>query len=689
MKKLKKAVPIFLASLLAFSVLTGCKGCKQETPPIVEEEEEDIFEHASTRQGIDYANPIANVSEYSVALSSLPTETEKYAAEQLVNYVKQITGKTLPYATDGNYVNQKIISIGRTRFLETSGIAADKATLGNDGFVMKTKDSALLICGGGDRGTLYGVYDFLEYCLDVKWLSSTDTYVPQNVEAKVYQADRTEVPAFDYRVYLDTPSFMNDNATFATTSRFTSEYLSIPDSMGGNIKWSQTYMTHNSLQWANVSAYVENGQIKEEYRHAFSHQETASGLESVTAPNIGGIWNYAADLCYTDGINADGSYEREYVAADGTITKTAIAMVIDNMKEFILNDKDENNFYMFGQSDLYSRPCLCADCLAAAQKYGDGGMFIRFANALSGAIAEFVEEEKIQREVNIIIFAYLFTKDAPVIKNDDGSYSLIDATCKPNENIVVRLAPIGMNNFTAYDHESQENNDYGSDYMQKWQSICNRFMLWDYVTNFSNWYIYYPTMPCWSAKLKQSRDMGVESVLLQSTYREAPVYQAIMERWVASKMLWNLNYDVNELVSEFHKYYFGDILAPYADAVINMFTAAAYEKLEANNWNQAYGRTYATKGLLKSILSTIEEGRTAVNNSNISVEQKQIYLQRLQLLEFHPRYMYLFNYLEYENDEIQMNIEAKQLISEIMERGGTKFGEGDALVFDLENIIFK
>ena len=56
-------------------------------------------------------------------------------------------------------------------------------------------------------------------------------------------------------------------------------------------------------------------------------------------------------------------------------------------------------------------------------------------------------------------------------------------------------------------------------------------------------------------------------------------------------------------------------------------------------------------------------------------------------MKFQPRYMYLYNYMEYETDQVQMNIEAKRFILDVMSAGGMYWAENQ--LFDAENIIFK
>ncbi len=424
MKMFKKITAFALCLLMILSVIPACR--EEETPNEEVELPEDTY--VSMSQGIDYTNVIGDVTEYKVLISGLATESEKYAASELIYYVEQITGVTLEYANDMDYADENIISVGETEFLSSSEIAVDYTALGSDGFVQKNKGKALLIVGGSDRGTIYGVYDFLEYHLGVKYLTDEYTYIPVGDEAKVYGCDRTEIPAFDYRVYLDKNAFANTNTKFNVQSRFTSEYLIIPESMGGNIKWWQDHPTHNSLFWAQTEKYIEDGKIADEYMHAFSND----GKNVITESFLSGEYTeYAGDLCYTDGINEDGS---AYMTASNG-TPTAVAMVIEGMKEVIRNDTGENNYYMFGQNDYPNRPCLCTRCIEASKKYSDSGLFIRFANVVADEIEKFKIEEGIEREIKIVIFAYSWTAFAPTEKDDAGNIVAIDSTCVPRDNI--------------------------------------------------------------------------------------------------------------------------------------------------------------------------------------------------------------------------------------------------------------
>ncbi|HAC10914.1 MAG TPA: hypothetical protein DCE65_03535 [Clostridiales bacterium] len=678
MRKFSKITALILSVTAIFSVFASCK--KDDDP---KNNNEDVSAAVSRTQGIDFSSKIGEAKDYSVVISATATETEKYAAEQLIKYMSEVTGKEISYRADGVYSGGNAISVGRTEFMDSADITADRRELGSDGFIVKNKNTAVFICGGEDRGTLYGVYDFLEYQLGVKWLTSDTTYVPESENAAVYKSDRTEIPAFEYRVYLDPAAFFNDSTEFSTARRFTSEYLHLSDGAGGNLKWWQGYDTHNSLQWVKVEKYVKNGNIDPVYTKAFAND----GENVVKETNLGNGTQYVADLCYTDGINDDGSFETETVNEDGTKRKTAIGMAIEGMTEVVKNDKDGNNYYMFGQNDYFSRPCLCKRCIADSKKYTDAGMMIRFINALSRGVQQFAREEGIERDLNVVMFAYQWSSYAPAEKTSDGNFRVIDSTCVPEDNVVIRLAPINMNRFASYGDKAQDDNPYGSDYMEKWAAVTDKFMVWEYTTHNPRHYWWYPTFPVWNGKLTAMKKMGVRYVMLQSNYQERTDYQTILEGYVASKILWNPDYDIYELISEFHRYYLGEEAREYADEYVRLMTSACYEALAKKDYRQSVGLAYCGKGTLKSAIALLNRAEDAVNASDLTDSEKAEYVRRIEVVKFQPRYMYLYNYMEYETDQVQMNIEAKRFILDAMSAGGMYWAENQ--LFDAENIIFK
>lgn len=646
-------------------------------------------------QGYVEENKVGKLSDYVVMTPKNATEAEKFASQEFVSYAKKITGRELAVIDDGSDLSkEKVVSIGRTQAFQGNGLKADETELNGDGFIVKTIGDDLFICGGNDRGTLYGVYDVLEYMCGVKFIMDDCTYIPKAENLELFEADRTEIPAFQYRVFLDPLVFADNEKEYFAHRRFTTEYITMDESFGGNIKWFKDYQyekTHNALEYVNFNLIAEGDTVKPEYLHCVANN--GSTVE-YSPESRDGFQKYAADLCYTDGINDDGTYE-EYVEVNGVQTKTAVALAIEGMKEKIKNDTTESNYYMFGQQDIFSRPCLCDKCKTASEKYTDTGIMIRFVNALTKAVTDWKEAEGIDREIKIVMFAYQYSKLAPV-KEVKGKYVPIDSTCKLNDNIIVRLAPLSMDRTYACSDEIQDKTDYTSNYLKKWKAVGNHFMMWTYHCDFGYYYGYLPTLQTMRQNFNEYKDMGVMYVFLQSNYQEPTVYQTKLDSYVASKLLWNPEHSVEDLIKEFNYYYFGKDACSYVDEYVELMNGAfAQAKINNPGYTVADGKTEADtvylypKGFTKRLLELFDDGVTAVENSALSQNDKNVYIRRLKEAKLMPRYIYLFNSATYGIGDVERNELAEEFIRDVLSFGGKYYGEGVGRMFDLESLKYR
>ena len=95
-----------------------------------------------------------------IVIPENPSETESYSAKVLQDHLQQITGATLAIVSDATSAKRNDIQLGRVHRPETTMI--DFGKLEEDGFVVQTKNGRLIIAGGSEQRTLYGVYSFLE-----------------------------------------------------------------------------------------------------------------------------------------------------------------------------------------------------------------------------------------------------------------------------------------------------------------------------------------------------------------------------------------------------------------------------------------------------------------------------------------------------------------------------------------------
>ena len=122
-------------------------------------------------------------SEYVIVRSAAASEAEIRAAGEFQKYFCQITGASLPVVTDETPAAGPEIVVGRTN-REAAG-EFDRAELGGDGYIVKTDGGKLWLVGGGDLGTEYAVYGFLEDHLGCRFYTPDFERVPHRPDVSL------------------------------------------------------------------------------------------------------------------------------------------------------------------------------------------------------------------------------------------------------------------------------------------------------------------------------------------------------------------------------------------------------------------------------------------------------------------------------------------------------------------------
>ena len=160
-----------------------------------------------------------------IVIPDPPSDIEKHSAAVLQKYLREISGAELPIVSDQTAAKRNDIYLGKVNREEINSIDFEK--LEEDGFVIQTQNKHLLIAGGTEKGTLYGVYHFLEKHLGCRKYTSKVSFVPRMNSIAVQNIDDEEIPVFKFRTvyYLDAfnQSFrewhgLDSNGTLGTES---------------------------------------------------------------------------------------------------------------------------------------------------------------------------------------------------------------------------------------------------------------------------------------------------------------------------------------------------------------------------------------------------------------------------------------------------------------------------------------
>jgi hypothetical protein len=126
------------------------------------------------------------------------------AAQELSTYLGKITGGDFStYSTDVSTFTGPLLIVGRKNAL-TRGLVDEAAfnDLGEDGFIIESRGPHLVIAGATPRGTMYGVFWFLDRKLGIKWLDPTFTSVPSKPSITLGPFAERHRPRFAVREVL-------------------------------------------------------------------------------------------------------------------------------------------------------------------------------------------------------------------------------------------------------------------------------------------------------------------------------------------------------------------------------------------------------------------------------------------------------------------------------------------------------
>jgi hypothetical protein len=140
-----------------------------------------------------------NTSRYTILIPSHATTYEQRAADVLQNYLMQISGAALPIITAGKHRSPYEIVLGQNERIDELNTGINYQVLKEDGFVIKTDSSRLIIAGGNEKGTLYGTYSFLEKYLGCRMYTPTVKIIPSNSHITLGKINNQQVPLIGFR----------------------------------------------------------------------------------------------------------------------------------------------------------------------------------------------------------------------------------------------------------------------------------------------------------------------------------------------------------------------------------------------------------------------------------------------------------------------------------------------------------
>lgn len=510
MKNNKRILAMSLAITLAAVSLTGCSN-KTQTQGSVREQEKRNVKQELVFTEFDFLK--AGASEYVILTSDAPTANETFAAEELQLFIEEASGAKLDIQKEGETQADKYLSVGETKAAEAAGVNPAYDELLNNGFVIQTVEDDCYLKGYSDIGTRNAVYEFLSLCFDYECYAADEICMVATKDLKLPAFELSVKPSFEWREANNGDLIRNATASYRMRFNQNEEIF------------VTGHLTHNSMTIVNPLVY---DYTSEEYKDWYSETLAVNPL-SGTGEML------PAQLCYS---NAD--MEKVY---------------IENLLKLLETSK--GSVMLMGMEDNVEW-CTCEKCTASKEQYGtNSAVIIKFANRVQEAVNQWFKEEHPDREpTKLIFFAYYETVMPPVTYDEKtDTYKAIDESVMLHEDLGIMYAPIGAT--YAYPLTDTRNAE-AEKAIRGWNALTDNVYTWVYSLHPSHAFIMIDTFEVMQDNYKVLLENGTTFIFDQTDhYQETGSSSwSSAKAYVMSKLQWNVNLNMEELLDDFFANYF-------------------------------------------------------------------------------------------------------------------------------------
>lgn len=425
--------------------------------------------------------------------------SERYAAEEFQRLFKAVTDVELQIKNQTEDKNG--VFIGSSAIL-AQGAQNTLSDFGEEGLHINIDKNVVWITGGRPRGILYGVYEFFERYIGVRFLTHDHTFIPADASTVLIPvADFYYKPHFSFRWSFYQENY--DNPEFATCLRVNT--ITDSDRLGG--KTSQELINHSISKFLPVSVYGKK------------HPEYFALVNGVRKLEAGGGGPQVCSL------NAN---------VIRIITEAVLQELNANpsLKGISVSQMD-NNFV-----------CECPVCSALiAKEESQGAPHLALVNAVAKSIA--VSHPGIK--VGTLI--YWYSRKPP--KN---------MTLLPNVQIM--LCSIECCTLHPLDDATCSRNKLFCEDLHKWRKICKSILIWNYDTNFTAYDLPFPNFNVIAKNVQLFRDNNAEGVFMEAAGNGLSTEMSDLRNYVMSRCLWQPTFESWQLVDEFCRLHYGKAAPP-------------------------------------------------------------------------------------------------------------------------------
>lgn len=479
-----------------------------------------------------------STTDYAIIVSENASVKEEKAAAIIQTYTLEATGCVVPIYKDSALTwneNIKTISIGKTSLSEAANVSYDYDKQSASGFQIKTIGKSIFLVGGV-RGVLYSAYELLWYWFHFDYYAAQCYSIDTNVtQLKLHNFNVTEIPDFEDRVSMLLASIREGHDPMLEDALRLTD-----DTVTGYVK-----SIHNTLNYVPWSEYGENGTIEQHPEWFMDKFWAEAGVPY--------------QLCFSSSALEDDGF---------------VPIVVERIKETVLSLNDPTKIISFVHED-HSFSCDCENCVALEQKYGTASAaYILVLNKIAKAIGEW-SQETLGYTVKVAGMGYSCFHLPPVKWNaNEGKYEPVDEKLKFEPNLCMIFAPLTANFGLSFDEPA---NKEFFDKLEGWAALSDNLLMWTYPSQYGNYFAFYDTFEAMQKNYQLFYKNNVNYVLPLGNWDD---YNAsgffILKAYLESKLLWDCQANVDELIDRFFNNYFEEAATPMRKIFDSLMSRTEY-----------------------------------------------------------------------------------------------------------------
>ena len=441
-----------------------------------------------------------------ISLAADATATERYAASELHEQLAKACpgvnftiGKPLPLTA------QIVVGPGAAAAL---GVSLPSNLEGNESYVIDTTgemvQASVVLAGGigSARGTLYAAYQLLEL-LGWRFYAADETRVPALCPATSLVPPHKNVDHLPFEYRDNNQWAPAHNLTFAVRSGYNGH---APADRGDAVAYATppgfVHTSYALLYYPEKSSNVPPPDLFAKHPEWFWPKASQGGATAY------------GQLCWSN----------------SSLIKYLTAQV-----RAILAAEPDSMILSVSQNDNYNRCRTDAEERINDAEGSPMGALLRAVNTIADAVKDDWPH------VAIDTLAYQWSRPATKLT-------------RPRPNVIVRLCTIECDFGRPLTHP--HNAPFQRD-MEAWARISNRTWIWNYVTNFQNYYSPFPDWWVLTENIRYFHEHGVTGIFEEGTYTSPGGDLSELKDYVMAAAMRNVSIDGPAAIREFVEAYYG------------------------------------------------------------------------------------------------------------------------------------